>query len=516
MFDLTKQSTVAEQLGKLFLLGIPSTSLDDESKKLLSEIRPGFIILFDRNIESPGQLCSLKQEISNFLGYTPIFAIDQEGGVVTRLREGFTVSPGARATAEGGAAEDAYRTGSILAQEMASVGILWNLAPVVDINNNHQNPGIGIRSYGEEPDSVISYASAFLRGMADFGVTGCLKHFPGKGRVAVDAHKDMPSLDISREELHRTELRPFVEISADAWMPSHIFLSSCQTVKEPLTISREILTGLAREELGFQGVLVADDLTMGGLTKYVSPTDAIERTFYAGMDVLSVCHNSEIQRLQFRHLEKQIHRNSLFAQRLEESLARTEAFTERLLSRFESAPKMDPSNLPKAGGEEVMVELAERALDAGSRGSRDAIGGLRGEKPELILAPSLSRQVMVEAPQSGVPLVAERLGALWNVPLLQYEQSGDNHALEQLLEKAAGKRVLLFSENAHLNPQLSAFIERLCSSAHDHLLVAMRNPYDEDLPGVRHVVKSYGYARPQQSAMELYLKKRCSSGEDCE
>jgi len=263
-----------EKLGRLFFIGLPSPVLDDETKQVLDIIRPGSIILFARNIETPEQVRCYIDDINKFLGFEPVFCIDQEGGIVSRLRKGFTVAPGALATAATDNPKNAETIGQVLGSEMRSLGINWNLAPVVDINSLPQNPGIGVRSYGDTPEQVITYASAFIKGLQKSGVCSCIKHFPGLGRVSIDPHLGRPEIYFSKAELLLEELRPYIEMQADSIMPSHAFYSALQTINEPASLSKEVLTDFARNELGFQGLFVADALTMGGVTSTVTPTNA--------------------------------------------------------------------------------------------------------------------------------------------------------------------------------------------------------------------------------------------------
>lgn len=238
--------TKKEEYGQLFSVGLyGKEKLTDQDKEVLEEIRPGSVIFFSRNIGSPLEFAGLIREIEEFLGYKPCMTIDQEGGLVTRLQDGFSVSPGARAAGE--AVRESrdpsliFRMARIMAEEMKAVGLDWNLAPVVDINNNPHNPGIGIRSFAEEPREVVRSAELFLQGMKAGGILCCLKHFPGKGRITKDAHITMPELDIPAEQIREEELLPFRELDADSWMPSHVYCPALQSIKEPATLSREIL-----------------------------------------------------------------------------------------------------------------------------------------------------------------------------------------------------------------------------------------------------------------------------------
>ncbi|NLT46661.1 MAG: glycoside hydrolase family 3 protein, partial [Thermotogaceae bacterium] len=315
-----------EAVGRLFLIGIPGPEIDSETEKTLREVKPGAVILFSKNIVDSAQIRNLVNEIERVLGFKPAIATDQEGGIVSRLREGFSVSPGAMAIAATGDVENSSIAGRIMAREMNAVGINWNLAPVVDINCNPRNPGIGVRSFGDSPDQVIAYAKAFVESMRIGGVMSCLKHFPGKGRADVDAHLDLPTLDVSFSTLDSFELRPFREIAADSIMPSHIYFPQLQASRVPASMSKGILTDLARGVLNYEGVLVADDLGMGGVSNYFSPEEAGIEGLKNGMDYLTYCHVPEIQRRVKKYLTRKIERFSELEARLQESLKRVESF----------------------------------------------------------------------------------------------------------------------------------------------------------------------------------------------
>ena len=196
---------LSEAVGRLFLIGLPGKSVDSETEQLLKAVKPGFIILFARNIDSPEQVRKLVNEVNKVLPYKPVFAIDQEGGIVSRFREGFTVSPGAMALSATGDPSNARKAAEILAKEMRAVGIHWNLAPVVDINVNPSNPGIGIRSFGDDPKTVTEFAAPFVEGLHRHSALVCLKHCPGKSGVNMDAHLDLPILELDLKELRNDQ-----------------------------------------------------------------------------------------------------------------------------------------------------------------------------------------------------------------------------------------------------------------------------------------------------------------------
>ena len=296
-------------------------------------------------------------------------------------------------------------------------------------------------------------------------------------------------------------------------------------------MSRAVLTDFVRTTLGFTGLLVADDLTMGGVTRYLTPPEAIERTFAAGMDVLSVCHDPVVQTLQFDHLLARIRQDEALAERLAESTARVRAFRVGIAALGgNSSPEWEADGALGAESPTTMVaddaqdasreSFRLRPSDAADRRTHDerfmidlstrAIrlvksDGIPKARPKLVVAPRLSRQVMVEDPQAGVPFAAERLADALKISLTAYDRENTDARWSEIIAACRGKRVVLFSENAHLDAGVTSLIERIVAAAAAHTLVALRNPYDADIPGVRNAVVTYGYARSQQQALVGYL-----------
>lgn len=485
MFDLNRP-------GGLFTVGLYGMDdLTDEDRILLDRIRPSGVILFQRNIRSGEQVDRFIRRITDFLGYKPLVAIDQEGGVVTRLTEGFTVAPGAMALAATGESRHAYEAGRILGREMKAIGVDWDLAPVVDINNNRDNPGIGVRSFGETREIVTEYAGRFVEGLAEEGILSCLKHFPGKGRVAEDAHYDMPELKAGEEVLFADELYPYMNIDAPSWMPSHVYYPALQTVREPASVSREILTTLARERLGFTGVLISDDMTMGGITRHYDVSRGVVKSFYAGMDNLLVCHDFPKQMESYEALAREVERNEEARQRMTVSLER--------MGRLYSSVTLERPSLDCLASEDHVRRMG--VID------RRSVGILKDEenlfplgKTDLILAPRMKRLVQVEDVKVPLLPVVSRLSEKTGAPVRLLEESDwDDPA--GAVSDSEGKRVVLFTENAHLDKRKSTLTTLISGAAESIAVCALRNPYDRDIEGVKNIVCSYGYSRGQQERL---------------
>lgn len=481
--------SLEQMVGELFMIGIPAKELDDQTVELLEQIKPGFVILFARNIESASQVYNLTYQITQVVKKPVVFAIDQEGGIVTRLRNGFAVSCGAMALAATGSRENAYLAGKILAKEMKALGITWNLAPVVDINDNPDNPGIGVRSFGDTPEKVITFSTAFYSGLKEANVAACAKHFPGKGSVTVDAHLDMPTLEKDLDQLERWELLPFMKLmdmGIESVMPSHIYLPKLQKNKVPATISEEIITGLLRERLKYNGIAVADDLLMGGITKNMSVEDAVVASFRAGMDVLTVCHEPAVQLSAVKNLVKKIEADRELENRLKESLARIKKFKEKF------APKMvlNEPVFDFSEDQRVMEKIAEQSITLVS--DLDGMVPVHLSKDDCVMTVKTSRLVQVQETEPDIPWVAKELAKRFSSKLLVVEKDKPI--------SVSGNKCIFFTENAHLFEWQKSAVSQARKNFKKLLIVALRNPYDCFVVESSSVC-SYSYEMVSQKAL---------------
>jgi len=282
------------QIAQAVMMGLDGPAPSPEEKRLI-EHGVGGVILFERNCRHPAQVAELidnLQEISRSKGLqTPLaVAIDQEHGPVTRIKEGITPFPSAGNMGKMGESDLVRRAARIIGRELALMGITMNLAPVADLLLHPQNRVIGKRSYGKDPHRVGAMVVAAIEGLQGEGVAACAKHFPGHGATATDSHQALPFLERSREELERAELIPFqmgVRAEVAAIMPGHLLCPALDP-KLPATLSPSILQGLLRKDLGFDGVVLSDDLAMGALASWGSIEERGVAAFKAGIDFLLV------------------------------------------------------------------------------------------------------------------------------------------------------------------------------------------------------------------------------------
>ena len=288
--------------GQHIMAGLPGTEIDPAFAALVRECKVGNVILFRRNVKNAAQLArlcaSLRELIVSETGMEPFIAIDQEGGVVSRFSPDMATTPGAMALAAAGG-DAPYRAARLTAAQLCAAGVNFDLAPVLDVNSNPLNPVIGVRSFGDLPEEAAERAMGFMRGLLDGGVMACGKHFPGHGDTDTDSHIGLPRVDKSREQLEECELLPFrraIEAGIPAIMSSHVLFPALEPEKLPATMSRRILTGLLREELGFGGVIISDCMEMDAVAKFYGTVNGAAAALKAGADIVCISHTAALAR----------------------------------------------------------------------------------------------------------------------------------------------------------------------------------------------------------------------------
>ncbi|MDR2552083.1 MAG: beta-N-acetylhexosaminidase, partial [Treponema sp.] len=291
--------TLKQKIGQRFAFGFSGAAPNGEFRRLVREYQIGNVILFRENLKSATQARALCGELQDLIraetGQPAFIALDQEGGAVTRLPADMVNAPGAMALAAPGDPEKAAAAARISAAELGRIGVNLNLAPVLDINSNWNNPVIGNRSFAQDSQGAVPFIKAVVGAYEDAGLLCCGKHFPGHGDTAVDSHLDLPLVDKGLGELEAGELLPFqAAIGADipAIMTSHILFPRLEEEKLPATLSRKILQGLLREKMGFKGLILSDGMEMKAVKDYYGVPQASVLALAAGVDILFICHES--------------------------------------------------------------------------------------------------------------------------------------------------------------------------------------------------------------------------------
>jgi beta-N-acetylhexosaminidase len=329
-------SSLRRDIGQLLIGSLPGPTITPEIRSLAKEFQLGGIILFARNIEAPEQVAELSHDLQTLATDTPLWvSVDQEGGRVARLRAPFTEWPPMAVLGRSGDNGLARRFAKALATELRAVGITLDYAPVLDIHTNPKNPVIGDRALAEDADTVARLGAVIVRAMQDNGMAACGKHFPGHGDTSVDSHLDLPVIEHPPDRLRRVEFVPFraaIQAGVAFMMTAHVLVPAIDE-ERPATLSPRITRDLLREELGFPGVILGDDLEMKAISARYAVPDAGVQALGAGCDGLLICSGNV--EMQATTLEAVIHAaedGGLPIKRVEHALARHRRAKERFLA----------------------------------------------------------------------------------------------------------------------------------------------------------------------------------------
>lgn len=325
-------------LSRLIMVDIPGTKLTPEFSRDYDLHPWGGVILFAKNIESAEQLKALTAGLAGMTGSPGdnppmLIAVDHEGGIVSRFSFAETVPLcGNMALGATGSEEYSYNAARICARDLRSLGINTNFAPCVDVNNNPRNPIIGARSFGEDPGMVARLGREYIRGLAEGGIVAAAKHFPGHGDTAMDSHSSLPMIPHSMKRLEDVEIVPYREaIGQDVAMimTAHIVFPVLEP-GIPATMSRRILRDYLRSELGYQGVIITDSMSMKAVTETFGYEEGTIRAFEAGADMALLCGGEKQQISTLNALEKAVESGRLNQSELNESAERISRLRSRL------------------------------------------------------------------------------------------------------------------------------------------------------------------------------------------
>ena len=316
--------TTQEKVGQLLVAGIGGTEAGEDGLQAIQDYQVGGVILFGRNVESAQQLADLTNELKTLNGdNTPLFlCVDQEGGRVDRMPPEVDDLPSAYDYIAAGG--DPLERGKVLAAQCAAFGFNLDFSTCLDIWSNPDNTVIGDRAYGSDPDTVTSAGLAVNQGLEQGGVIPVVKHFPGHGDTGTDSHVDLPVVDKTAEELQEFELIPFqaaIDQGTPCVMVAHILMTQIDP-DLPASLSPKVVDGLLRQEMGFDGVVCTDDLTMGAISNTYGMGEAAVMAVEAGCDLLLVCHEADNLTAARDALLSAVDAGRISMERLDESVYR--------------------------------------------------------------------------------------------------------------------------------------------------------------------------------------------------
>ncbi len=501
--------TLREKIGQRLIGGFPGKQMTPEFIRLVKEYKIGNVILFKHNVENRihrqprcAEIPALRPQDT---GHRAVISIAQEGGCVTRLPEDAVNVPGGMALSATGDPENARMAAVITARELHALGINFNFAPDVDINNNPDNPIIGARCFGDTPERVSEYALAALKGYQECNLLVSAKHFPGHGDTSSDSHVSLPLIDKSLEQLEQMELKPFRAMIAGgcpAMMTTHILFPQLEPNGVPATMSRTIITGLLKEKLGFQGLVVSDCMEMDAIKRFYGTAKGAAAAAAAGVDLMIVSHTEALLEEAALQIERAVLNGTV-------DMAEMDASVEKILQYKEKYCTPPQGEAGSADAFAACAAIREKTLTLVS-----------GEIPELGDRPLFVgcadyRQGLVSNVELNADtfpgFMAKRLGgdALVTSPDPQDEEIA--HAAAAATGHSA---VFVNTYNGHLLPGQMKLVEALGQTGLPMAVVALRNPYDlKHMPAHAAAIAAWDYSTMTLEALVPVLaKKKHASG----
>lgn len=320
-----KNITLDNKIGQLFIVGFMGTEISDSIVRLIKQLKIGGVILFSRNFRDLSQLIKLINDLQDcsleYLNFPLFISIDQEGGRVSRLGTPFTQFPPCADLGTFNHENHTKQYASTLAKELRACGINMNYAPVLDILTNSENNVIGDRAIGSDPDLVAFHGNIVITEFLKQKLIPVAKHFPGHGETSVDSHIELPEIDTDIARLRAAEIIPFqkaIHNGLEVIMTAHVKYHKVDPVF-PATLSKRILTELLKEELGFQGLILTDDLEMDAIQKHYSEEEIPVLAVKAGADCLLVCHSNSKQLAFIKGLKAGLSKGIITEKRIQES-----------------------------------------------------------------------------------------------------------------------------------------------------------------------------------------------------
>lgn len=480
--------TLKEKIGQLLMAGFEGLMPDANIGTLLQNHFIGGVVFFSRNLDNPEQAFALTQELQRMAmaatGIPLWIGTDQEGGMVVRVRKGIAQMPAAMAMGAARDPELLYEAAMGIAEELKLLGINMNFAPVVDINVNPRNPIIDVRSFGDDPELVSELGIAAMLGFQEGGIVSVIKHFPGHGDTETDSHTELPVVRHSLERLRSVELVPFrraARVGAEAIMTAHVgipLLSGGEPV--PATLSRIILTGLLREELGFDGLIVTDCMEMNAVTQGIGVGEAVVQAVLAGADLLLVSHTYDSQLEAVDSLERAVAKGRLPEERIDASVERILRLKERRIEGLRERSWEEMQNLLENPQTLRTIErLREESITVVNR--KPDYCRLSPEVGTLVLWPQMTAACKSEDEPAYDDTLGSCLRPFITAKLMErvYGTNPSPDEIEALASEAEeyGQIVVGIFHTAS-NPGQSALVRKLLAGGAKVIPVSLRNPVD--------------------------------------
>jgi beta-N-acetylhexosaminidase len=490
----TDDLTLEQKVGQMFLLSFYGENITFDAQDIIETWNPGGIVLFGGNINTPEQITRLTnayQTAAMQAHDRPLFiATDQEGGWIARLRQGFTEWPPSSLLTATADYDLAFQAGTRMGIELSAVGINMNLAPVADLDTNVFNPIIGRRSPGSNLSALDQTLPGYIAGLQAVGVAAVTKHFPGHGDTDEDSHLTLPEIPHDLARLRQLELQPFISAidgETGAIMMAHLWHSAIDPEPLPSSLSHNIVTGLLREELGYEGVIMTDAMDMDSIDTRYNPGEAAVLAVQAGVDMISY-GTSMGQREQIAAMQAivdAVRRGEISESRIDESVERITRLKDRL-DLFDWQP-LDPATARDRIDLEGTAPLIDALFEAGVTIAFD---------DNDLLPVSDSNRVGIVYPGQRISINRECGALREEVQFVAVSDFPDQAQIDAAVTLAGQVDVVLvFTRNITESPSYQTLINALPSEK--TVAVALRSPYDlTTYPDVAGYVLTYGPQPP--------------------
>lgn len=499
-----QEMSLKEKIGQLIVAGFGGTSLSEAEIAHFKKYHIGNFIYFARNVTSKKSTLKLSESLHALClenqGVPAFITVDQEGGMVTRIFDGASFFPGNMAMAATNEVANVYQEGKYMAQELLNLGINFNLAPVLDVNNNSKNPVIGVRSYGDDAQKVSEFGCQYIKGLQEHGVIATAKHFPGHGDTAVDSHFGLPVISHDRARLEAVELVPFkaaIESGIEAIMTTHIKFSQLTTDDLPATLSPTILTGILREQLKFDGIIMTDCMEMKAIADNYGTAEGALQSIIAGADLVCISHSASLQAKACELIYEAVLDGTLSEERINESIT-------RILTLKKKYPVQQLNVLSD--------EMIEKHQAFARQMSRDSLTLMKGhvnlsKGKTLILSPvplSLNAADDTLKLDSFAHCLATELEADYEI----FDLKLGSEQIKALVEKSKTyDQLIVGTYNVSMFLNQAELVNELLKVKADLIAVALRNPYDlEFYQDVNYFIACYEYTTLSVQSLVKALK----------
>lgn len=492
--DLLESLTLEQRIAQMFIVNLYGAGLTEVGRDFLTHYQPGGVVLLGENLGMPEfvtRLTNSYQQVITEAGGLPLFvAVDQEGGPISHLTDGFTAFPTPTLMTASGDLTLANQVGAAIGTELRAVGVNLNLAPVADLETNPRNPIILRRSFGSDPAMVSPTIAAFIQGMQAANVLAVAKHFPGHGETDIDSHTGLPVLDLSRERLEAVELAPFraaIEADVAAIMAAHIWYPALEPEPNtPASLSSSIISDLLRGEMGYDGLIMTDALDMDAIDTVYSYPQAVVKAVQAGVDLVIAAHISlDSQIAAIEALVDAVENGTISEARINESVRRI--LTTKADYGLLNWQPLDPSAVGQRLELESHAVLVEQLFQSGVTLAYDRNGHLPLSPTQKVAIVYLGTRYQIVESCGGYRSDIQWVGV------------SDSPSDEQIAAAQTTARlvdtVVVFTQNADQNPRQTALVNAL--PPEKIVAVALWSPYDWTVyPDVSAYVVTYSPLPP--------------------